>query len=60
MLKKAKIIILDEALSEVNVNMEKEILDNIFTYFKNNTLIYVTHKNVEDKFTKIIRLGELC
>lgn len=40
--------------------MEKEILDNIFTYFKNNTLIYVTHKNVEDKFTKIIRLGELC
>ena len=60
LLKKAKIIILDEALSEVNVNMEKEILDNIFTYFKNNTLIYVTHKNVEDKFTKIIRLGELC
>ena len=60
LLKNAKILILDEALSEVNVKMEKEILDNIFTYFKNCTLIYVTHKNVEDKFSKIIRLGEVC
>ena len=40
--------------------MEKEILDNIFTHFQNSTLIYVTHKNVEDKFSKIIRLGEAC
>ncbi len=40
--------------------MEKEILDNIFKYFNNHTIIYVTHKNVEDKFTKIIRLGETC
>lgn len=60
LLKKAKIIILDEALSEVNVTLEKEILDNIFYYFKNSTLIYVTHKNVEDKFKKIIRLGATC
>ena len=60
LLKKAKILILDEALSEVNISMEKEILDNIFAYYKNNTLIYVTHKNVDDKFSKIIRLGEIC
>ena len=60
LLKKAKIIILDEALSEVNVTMEKEILDNIFQYFKNNTLIYVTHKNVEDKFKNIVRLENPC
>ncbi len=60
LLKKAKIIILDEALSEVNVDLEKEILDDIFANFKNSTLIYVTHKNVSDKFSKIINLGELC
>ena len=59
LLKKAKVIILDEALSEVNVDMEKEILDDIFLYFKNCTLIYVTHKNVDDKFQKIIRVGEI-
>ena len=49
-----------EALSEVNVDLEKEILDNIFQYFKNNTLIYVTHKNVEDKFKNIVRLENPC
>lgn len=58
LLKKAKIIILDEALSEVNVDLEKEILDNIFANYKDSTLIYVTHKNVFDKFEKIIRIGE--
>ena len=60
MLKKAKILILDEALSEVNEGMEKEILDNIFLHFQDKTLIYVTHKNVEEKFDKIIYLGEVC
>ncbi len=60
LLKKAKIMILDEALSEVNVDMEREILDHIFTYFKSSTLIYVTHKNVDDKFEKIIHLGSQC
>ena len=60
LLKKAKIIILDEALSEVNVDMEKSILDDLFVYFKNSTFIYVTHKNVDDKFEKIIKLGESC
>lgn len=60
LLKKAKIIILDEALSEVNVTMEKEILDDIFVYFKDCTLIYVTHKNVDDKFEHIIRLEQSC
>ncbi len=58
LLKSAKIIILDEALSEVNEEMEKEILQNIFDNFKEQTLIYVTHKNVSDKFEKIINIGD--
>ena len=53
-------MILDEALSEVSVKLEREILEDIFQYFKNSTLIYVTHKNIEDKFEHIIRLGESC
>lgn len=40
--------------------MEKEILDNIFKYFNNHTINLCYTKNVEDKFTKIIRLGETC
>ena len=60
LLKKAKIIILDEALSEVNVDLEKAILNDIFIEFKESTLIYVTHKNVEDKFSNIVRLEGTC
>ena len=42
----------------MNVDLEKEILDNIFANYTDSTLIYVTHKNVFDKFEKIIRIGE--
>jgi len=59
LLKRAKLLILDEALSEVNETMEKEILNNIFEAYKDKTLIYVTHKNVKDIFKKVIDLGEL-
>ena len=59
LLKKAKIIILDEALSEVNISLEKEIIDNIKEYYNDSTLIYISHKDVKDKFSKIINLGEI-
>lgn len=59
LLKKSKILILDEALSEVNIALEKDILKDIFKYYKSETLIYVTHKNVDDMFEKIIRMGKI-
>ena len=54
LLKRAEIIILDEALSEVNETLEKEILQNIFKNYPDKTLLYVSHKNVYDCFSKII------
>lgn len=59
LLKKATILILDEALSEVNIELEKDILDEIFKNYRKETLIYVTHKDVSDKFTKVIDLATL-
>ncbi|MBE6154962.1 MAG: peptidase domain-containing ABC transporter [Firmicutes bacterium] len=59
LLKKAKIIIIDEALSEVNLSLEKEIIDNIKEHFQKSTLIYISHKNVNDKFEKIINIGDI-
>lgn len=43
-LKDSEFIILDEALSEVGVNEEKEIIKNLFSYFKSKTIIYISHK----------------
>ena len=59
LLKKSSIIILDEALSEVNIEMEKEIIDNIINNFSDKTIIYVSHKDVENKFNQVIDMGEV-
>lgn len=59
LLKQAKILILDEALSEVNFDLELDIIEDIKKYYPNNTLIYVSHKDVSCKFTKILDMGEL-
>ena len=57
LLKKSNYIILDEALSEVNSSLEKKIIENIFKYYKDNTLIYVTHKEeIKKLFSKIYDL----
>jgi len=59
LLKRTKILILDEALSEVNFELELDIIDDIKKYYPECTLIYVSHKDVSRKFTKILDMGEL-
>lgn len=54
-----KILILDEALSEVDVNLERKILKNIFKNYKDKTIILVSHRyNNLDLFDKLINLNE--
>ena len=52
-----QILILDEALSEVDYNLEEKIMKNIKDYFKNKTIICITHKNHDNLFDKIIEIG---
>ncbi len=40
------IYIYDETLSEVNPEMELEIVNALFDYLKDKTVIYITHKNL--------------
>ena len=58
LLKKCNVIILDEALSEVDIQLEKSIIEALITNFKTQTLIYVSHKDVKDKFSKVIKVGK--
>ena len=57
LLKDSNIIILDEALSEVDKELEDKIIKNIRNYYKDKTLIYISHKNQKDNFENIINLG---
>ena len=50
LIRNTKIIILDEALSEVDYKTEKKIITNLRTYFKDNTIIYVSHKKYKNLF----------
>ncbi len=44
LLKDSNIIVLDEALSEVGFDEEKEIVENLFKKYEKNTIIYISHK----------------
>ena len=58
LLKNVNIIILDEALSEVDKDLESKIIKNINKYFYDKTIIYISHKNQTRNFSHIIDLGE--
>lgn len=58
-LKNPEIIILDEATSGLDNSSETIIMDNIDKYFKNKTIIAVTHRlGVTKGFDRIIVLGK--
>lgn len=50
------ILILDEALSEVSIDMEQRIIKRIIKHFYNKTIIYVSHKNYKNIFDQTIKI----
>lgn len=53
-----QILILDEALSEVNNELEIKIIKKLKKYYENKTVIYVSHKEHDQYFKKVYRFGE--
>lgn len=52
-----QILILDEALSEVNSELEITIIKKLKTYFKEKTIIYVSHKKHDRYFDYVVDFG---
>lgn len=59
LLNPSKILILDEALSEVNQDLEMKILKNIKQSFPDKTILYVSHKEYNGFFDRIYDFEEL-
>ncbi len=59
LLKKSNIILIDEGLNELDINLERKILKNIFLYFSNKTIIIVSHRvdNI-DLYKKVIKFQD--
>ena len=59
LLQNFEILIIDEGLSQVDTNMERKILKNIFKYFKNKTIIFVSHRTDNlDLFDDLIKIED--
>ena len=59
LLQKFEILIIDEGLSQVDTDMERKILKNIFKYFKNKTIIFVSHRTDNlDLFDNLIKIED--
>ena len=56
LLKEGNIYLFDEPLSEVDYNLEKKIIINLKRYLNNKTVIYITHKKMENLFPKVLEI----
>lgn len=53
------ILVIDEGLSQVDVKMEREILKNLISFYKDKTIIFISHReDNKDLFNQIIRLQD--
>jgi len=57
LLKNSKIILIDEGLNEIDINLERKILKNIFNYYKDKTIIIISHRlDNMDLYSKVINI----
>ncbi len=53
------ILIIDEGLSQVDINMERKILKNLFKEYKDKTIIVISHRyDNMDLFDQVIKIEE--
>jgi len=57
LLKNSKIIMIDEGLSQIDIKLERIILENLFWTYQDKTFIVVSHReNNTDLYDRVIRL----
>lgn len=51
------ILIIDEGLSQVDINMERKIIKNLFNNYKDKTIIFISHRlDNMDLFDRVIKI----
>lgn len=57
LVKDSQIILIDEGLNEIDINLERKILKNIFSYYQDKTFIIVSHRLENmDLYDKVIKI----
>lgn len=61
LLRNSNIYIFDEAFGQIDITREKKILQDMFEYLKNKTIIVISHRfNNKSMFDRIIKLDKGC
>ena len=59
LLKRGNLIMIDEGLNEIDINLERKILKNIFREYNNKTFIIVSHRTDNiDLYDKVIKFDK--
>lgn len=59
LLKNSDIILIDEGLNQIDVLLERKILENVFEYYKDKTFIIVSHRMDNlDLYDNVIKIEE--
>lgn len=59
LLKESDIILIDEGLSQIDVDLERKILSNIFDKYKNKTIIIISHRLENlDLYDRIVKVSD--
>ena len=57
LLKESNYLFIDEGLNEIDINLERKILKNLFLYYRNKTIIIISHRTDNmDLFDNVIYL----
>ena len=57
LLKNFNVLIIDEGLSQLDINLERRILKNLFKEFSTKTIILISHRiNNQDLFDDVINI----
>ena len=61
LLRNSNIYIFDEAFGQIDISREKKILQDMFEYLKNKTIIVISHRfNNKNMFDRVIKLDKGC
>lgn len=58
LLRRSKILLIDEGLNEIDINLERKILKRVFDVYKDKTIIIITHrKDNMDLYDKVVNIN---
>lgn len=58
LLKNSNVIMIDEGLNQIDIKLEREILNNIFNYFYDKTFIIISHRRDNmDLYDRVIKIN---